>query len=64
NERQVGYLSSSPAKLEDDDKRDGVNKSRGLWGFLIASNAGVEYEGKGDKHAYCSCEEMDSKLNS
>lgn len=50
NERQVGNLGSSPAKLEDDDEWDGVNESRRLWGSLITSNAGVEYEGEGGKH--------------
>lgn len=60
----MGYLGSGPAELEDNDEWDGINHSCGLWGFLITTNAGVEYEGKGGKHAYCSWEEMDSKLNS
>lgn len=60
----MGYLGSSPAKLEDDDEWDDVNQSCGLWGSLITSNAGVEYEGKGGKYAYGPWEEMDSKLNS
>lgn len=54
NERQVGYLGSSPAKLEDDDEWDGVNESRRLWGSLITSHTGVEYEGEGGKHTYRS----------
>lgn len=49
DERQVGYLGSSPAKLEDDDEWDDVEECRRLWGALITPDTGVEYEGEGGK---------------
>ncbi len=51
DERQVGDLSGSPAKLKDDDEGYEVGQTGPLRGDGAAAQTLVEDEGKGQQHA-------------
>ena len=57
----MGDLCCSPAKLEDDDKRQVVDKDGPTVG-VVAADAMREDEREGDDHTYCTCREAEQEL--
>lgn len=55
DERQVGDLRGSPAKLENDDEWGKVDQTGPLRSVKVTANALVEDEGKGYHHTQRTC---------
>ena len=57
----MGDLSRSPAKLEDDDKREVVDEDGPAVG-VVAADTVREDEREGNDDAYCTCREEEQEL--
>ena len=51
DEGEMGDLGGGPAKLEDDDEGDEIGETHPVWGVHVTTQAWVEDEGEGNKHA-------------